>query len=69
MVTDAMVEAGARALCAAVGHNPDNVVPSVGIEPDDPEAMRVWQHRVGESRACLEAGLSARGDCSENADG
>lgn len=64
-ISDAMLERGARALCIAVGLNPDIKVGEIrGPAVDDwMLAWRdkfVWEMRIDEARACLEAALAAQ---------
>lgn len=62
VVTDEMVERGARALCKQRGGDPDRLepgdVPCIdGYRRNGDPAHFVWRHHADEARACLSAAL------------
>ena len=52
--SEKMVEAGARALCAEHGYNPDNIIHVQGHTP-----LKEWMGWRSHARACLTAALAA----------
>ena len=55
--SEKMVEAGARALCAEHGYNPDNIIHVQGHTP-----LKEWMGWRSHARACLTAALAAEGE-------